>query len=232
MDAMRKVVAAVAVSTMLVGCAHSDERLFGRYTAGIGGVSMGLGGVMGLYAVIPPAVADGAEQNDALARDAKIVFFGGLAVAVIGLIFVVAGHRGAKREEAEKSDALHREGAIAYAKAEERERIKRERMWTAMQDAVAAARAGNCGPVIVQARYVYNVDPYFYAARFARDAAISPCLLPPAAQAPAPLAPEAPAPLGPQAPPPLGPQTPATPLGLAPVPAPGPAPVPAPVPAP
>jgi hypothetical protein len=147
----------------------------GGTLAGVGAATAAFAGMACLpYAFGAPQVED--PDKDANLRTCRNIALVGAVMVAIGIPLFVYGHGGAATEDTAVAKQTREDGARRYAELEERFRVTREHAWTSTREAATAARAGDCGTVLVRARYVYNLDAEFYASVFARDAAIFACL--------------------------------------------------------
>lgn len=177
---MRVAALVIAASMAHGGCAsYRAVKGGGALLAGVGTGTAALAGLMCLPYAFPAPQDEDPNKDANLAVCRNMALAGALMVAV-GIPLFVYGGGGVANALAEKRIADARQYAALEAEHEERARVTRERVWASTREAASAARAGDCGAVLVRARYVSNLDPPFFAAVFARDAAIKMCLPTPA----------------------------------------------------
>lgn len=169
---MRLVTLVVAAMVASGGCTHYRAvRAGGASLAGVGAATALLAGAACLPYAFPAPQDEDPNKNANLRGCRNLALVGALMFA-IGLPLFIYGQGGVTQERREEQMA----NARRSEELEERFRVSREHAWASTQEAANAARAGDCGTVLVRARFVYNLDREFYATVFVRDAGIKRCL--------------------------------------------------------
>ncbi len=165
----------VAAALTSASCAHPRTlRDGGIGLMALGGGTAGIAGMLCLPYAFPAPQDEDPDKDDNLRACRNIALAGGILFA-IGLPLLLYGQAGVTREDQAERTRRHDEGVARYEQLEQQQRATSDRVSAATNEAVIAARAGNCDLVRVHARYVFNLDPQYFTNVFLRDPAIDSC---------------------------------------------------------